>query len=73
MNQKMNFSENCAIRGPAPFSPVIVPKVLLPDDGVEVFGSLRMVWLRRSKYSERNGSDRSIGPFNLPAKELTES
>src|SRR5271157_3746440 len=60
------------MRGPAPLSLVIVPKVVLLLIGLEVLGLLRMVWFRTSKYSARNsmldsrktGKVRTIAPFH---------
>ena len=59
------------MRGPLPFSPVMVPKVVLLLIGLEVFGLLRIVWLSTSKYSMRNstfisrttGKVRTSAPF----------
>jgi len=54
--QKSYLSANCAIRGPAPPSPVMVPKEVLLLIGLEVLGLFKMVWFNTSKYSARNSS-----------------
>ena len=53
-HQKLYLSANCPMRGPAPFSPVMVPNVVLLLKGLFTAGLFKMVWFKMSKYSMRN-------------------